>query len=144
MGTQMDHECVFCNVIQGKEVAYLVYEDKHFISILDKRPLFYGHCLVMPREHIQTFYDLPEDLIKPQFALVQRLGKAIEQAMSSEGSFIAMNNNVSQSVPHFHIHIVPRNQKDGLRGFFWPRQKYSDNEQIVELKERIITAIANR
>lgn len=121
----------------------MVYEDKNFVAILDKRPLFFGHCLVMPRDHIETLYDLPDLLVKPQFLLVKRIGQVIEQVMQSEGSFIAMNNKVSQSVPHFHIHIVPRNHKDGLRGFFWPRQNYVDDEQMIAIKNKIQSTIVN-
>lgn len=141
MENQAKNDCVFCKIIQGRDKAHLVYEDQDFIAILDRHPVFFGHSLVIPKQHIETFYELPEHLLISQFILVRRIGKAIEQAMLSEGSFIAMNNKVSQSVPHFHVHIVPRNYKDGLRGFFWPRQKYTDNEQMVSIQDKIITAI---
>jgi len=132
-----DKTCVFCQIAEGVEKSFVVYEDEHVISFLDKRPLFFGHCLLIPKKHIPTFYDLPSSLIKPFFSSAQKIGKAVEEAMTAEGSFIAMNNVISQSVPHFHIHIVPRNYKDGLKGFFWPRQQYSSEEHLREVQSKI-------
>jgi histidine triad (HIT) family protein len=105
--------------------AHVVAETEHTVSFLDHRPLFPGHTLVVPREHIETLRDLPAELIRPFFTEVQRLAVAVQDAMEAEGSFVAENNVVSQSVPHLHVHVVPRRRKDGLRGFFWPRTKYA-------------------
>src|SRR5687768_1348397 len=98
------------------------------MAFLDHRPLFEGHCLLIPRTHCETFADLAVELVGPLFEKARLLSMAIEQGLGADGTFLAMNNRVSQSVPHFHIHIVPRRRKDGLRGFFWPRQKYPDVE----------------
>lgn len=129
--------CIFCAINAEIEQAYSVFENENFFVILDKRPVFLGHCLVIPRNHFQTLNDLPDRLIKPLFTNVKRIGRAIEKAMESEGTFIAMNNKVSQSVPHLHVHIVPRNYNDGLRGFFWPRQSYVNEQQIIEVQNKI-------
>lgn len=133
----MQQTCLFCQIAKGKEKATVVFEDKRFIAFLDKRPLFPGHCLLMPKRHFTTLYDLPQSLIKPLFTLTQKIGEAIENAMQAEGSFIAINNQVSQSVPHLHIHIVPRKFKDGLKGFFWPRQNYQDEEHARQIQAAI-------
>jgi len=112
----------------------VVFEDEVSIAFLDHRPLFPGHCILIPKAHYQTFVDLPTDLIAPLFANAQLLAKGVEQAMEAEGTFVAINNRVSQSVPHFHIHIVPRRRKDGLKGFFWPRQLYKDKDAILAVQ----------
>lgn len=132
----MEEPCVFCQIIRHELPALILFQDEDFIAILDKRPLFLGHSLLMPVRHIHTFYDLPEDLVKPYFLRAQKLGSAIQKAMHSEGSFIAMNNIISQSVPHFHTHIVPRNHQDGLKGFFWPRQQFTE-EQMIAARDKI-------
>jgi len=106
----------------------VVFEDDTSIGFLDHRPVFPGHCLLIPKQHFETLADLPEDLIEPFFKNVQLLAKAVELGMGADGTFVAMNNKVSQSVPHLHVHIVPRRRKDGLRGFFWPRNKYQAEE----------------
>lgn len=137
-------QCVFCQIALGKEKAAIVFEDKRFIAFLDKRPLFFGHCLLMPKQHVATLYDLSETLIKPLFLLTQKIGKAIQTTFAADGSFIAINNQVSQSVPHMHIHIVPRKYKDGLKGFFWPRQKYIDENQINDIRAAIKKAIRQK
>ena len=123
--------CLFCEVAGGKTAAKIIFEDAISIAFLDHRPLFHGHCLLIPKAHYVTLTDLPADLVGPLFLNAQRLTKAVEAAMNAEGSFVAMNNVVSQSVPHFHIHIVPRKKGDGLKGFFWPRQKPGDLEMIA-------------
>ena len=123
--------CLFCDIATHKVEAKIVFEDAISLAFLDYRPLFAGHCLLIPRAHYATLADLPEDLVGPLFLNAQHLTKAVETAMRAEGSFVAMNNVVSQSVPHFHIHIVPRKKGDGLRGFFWPRQKLGDLEMIA-------------
>ena len=123
--------CLFCDIAAHKIEAKIVFEDAISLAFLDYRPLFAGHCLLIPKTHYATLADLPEDLVGPLFLNAQHLTKAVEAAMEAEGSFVAMNNVVSQSVPHFHIHIVPRKKGDGLRGFFWPRQKLGDLEMIA-------------
>lgn len=123
--------CLFCDIAAHKVEAKIVFEDAISLAFLDYRPLFAGHCLLIPKAHYATLTDLPEDLVGPLFLNAQHLTKAVEAAMNAEGSFVAMNNVVSQSVPHFHIHIVPRKKGDGLRGFFWPRQKLGDLEMIA-------------
>ena len=113
------------------------------MAFLDHRPLFPGHCLLIPKSHFETLSDLPEGLIKPFFFNVQLLARAVETAREAEGSFVAMNNRVSQSVPHLHVHIVPRRRKDGLKGFFWPRHKYANEAEMLEVQEAIRSAIAD-
>ena len=111
--------------------AHVVSETEQTVAFLDHRPLFPGHTLVVPREHVETLRDLPPELLTPFFAEVQRLAAAVQDAMHAEGSFVAENNVVSQSVPHLHVHVVPRRKKDGLRGFFWPRSKYADEDEMA-------------
>ena len=112
------------------------------MAFLDHRPLFPGHCLLVPREHFETLTDLPTELVGPFFENAQLLARAVEAGLASEGSFVAMNNRVSQSVPHLHVHIVPRRRKDGLKGFFWPRNKYKSEEEIVAVQQAIKSAVA--
>ena len=119
----------------------MVLEEPHTVAFLDHRPLFPGHCLVIPREHYETLADLPQELLEPFFSTVQLLSRAIPTAMKKPGSFVAMNNVVSQSVPHLHVHVVPRKPKDGLRGFFWPRHKYESDEQLAETRAAVKAAI---
>jgi histidine triad (HIT) family protein len=123
--------CVFCDIARGDGSAHFVLEDDLTVAFLDVRPLFPGHVLLIPRAHHETLTDLPEDLVQPFFARVRLLSGAVQAAMEADGSFVAMNNKVSQSVPHLHAHIVPRRRKDGLRGFFWPRTKYADEVQMA-------------
>lgn len=122
--------CAFCSVIAGAEQGALVYEDEKTTAFLDRQPVFHGHTLVMPKQHVETLSDLPVDEIPEVFGTVRLLMMAVEQAMRAHGTFIAINNRVSQSVPHLHVHIIPRRQKDGLRGFFWPRVKYEDEGHL--------------
>jgi histidine triad (HIT) family protein len=131
-------KCKFCKITKEELEAYRVFEDRISIGILDHRPLFPGHVLLMPKKHYITIADLPNDLIQAFFSNLQLVSKAVQQAMESQGTFIAMNNRVSQSIPHLHVHIVPRNKGDGLKGFFWPRQKYSSEEHKTEV-QRIIS-----
>ncbi|MGZ5336795.1 MAG: HIT family protein [Solirubrobacterales bacterium] len=119
-------DCRFCAIAAGAEQAHVVFEDDDFLAFLDKRPLFPGHSLLIPRAHHETLAELPDELVGPLFADARLLSRAIPAAVGKPGSFVALNNVVSQSVPHLHVHIVPRKPKDGLRGFFWPRQKYED------------------
>jgi histidine triad (HIT) family protein len=116
-------------------------EDEHTLAFLDNRPLFPGHSLLAPRDHHETLGDLPDELIGPLFESARLLSIAVPKAMRKPGSFVAMNNVVSQSVPHLHVHVVPRKQKDGLRGFFWPRTKYESEDQMREVAERVRRAV---
>jgi histidine triad (HIT) family protein len=133
--------CLFCGIVSGETAASVVFQDDISIAFLDHRPLFPGHCLLVPRSHYETLSDLPDDFVGPFFKNVQLLTRAVEMALEAEGSFVAMNNRVSQSVPHFHVHIVPRRRKDGLKGFFWPRNKYASEAEIVEVQKRIQSTI---
>jgi histidine triad (HIT) family protein len=134
-------QCVFCRIVAGELPASIVYSDDDHVAFLDVRPLFEGHTLVVPRLHAETLADLPGERVGPFFALVQRLSVAVPAAMDSAGTFVAMNNVVSQSVPHLHCHVVPRNFKDGLRGFFWPRTKYADDAARDAVAARIAAAL---
>ncbi|MGH9928439.1 MAG: HIT family protein [Pyrinomonadaceae bacterium] len=135
--------CLFCGIIGGEVNASIVFADNISMAFLDHRPLFPGHSLLVPRNHLETLGDLPTDLVGPFFENVQLLTRAVEVALEAEGSFVAINNRVSQSVPHLHVHIVPRRKKDGLKGFFWPRNKYDSEAQIVEVQKSIQAAIAS-
>lgn len=115
----------------------MVFEDDACAAFLDVRPLFHGHTLLVPRAHHETLADLPPDLVQPFFTRAQQLSVAVRDAMGAQGSFVAMNNVVSQSVPHLHCHVAPRVKKDGLRGFFWPRTKYGSDAEAAEVAERI-------
>src|SRR5262249_23566634 len=119
-------ECIFCRIAAREIPAAMVLEDEQFLAFLDYRPLFPGHCLLIPRTHVETLIDLPPESSAPLLAAAKKLCSAQERALGAEGSFVAINNRVSQSVPHLHVHVVPRRKKDGLRGFFWPRAKYKD------------------
>jgi histidine triad (HIT) family protein len=133
--------CPFCAIAQGEqEAAHVVHESEDVVAFLDHRPVFVGHTLVVPRDHIDTLLDLPAERIGPYFAEVQRVTAAVTKAMDAHGSFVAMNNVVSQSVPHLHTHVVPRRRKDGLRGFFWPRTKYESETAMAEVATRIRAA----
>src|SRR5881275_1829803 len=112
--------CAFCRIIRREEQAAIVFEDSLSLALLDRRPLFPGHCLLVPREHFETLADLPAPLVGPLFQNAQLLERAIEKGLEADGTFVAINNHISQSVPHVHIHLVPRHRKDGLKGFFWP------------------------
>ena len=134
-------DCKFCKIIRGEVQSYVVFEDEVSLAFLDHRPLVPGHCLLVPREHNKTMIDLPAALIAPLFINAKLLAQAVEQGIDAEGSFVAINNRVSQSVPHLHIHIVPRRRKDGLKGFFWPRQAYKDEDAILKVQKAIRSAI---
>jgi len=126
-------ECAFCGISTG-----LVYEDEQVVAFLDHRPLFPGHVLVAPRAHVETLADLPVAGVGPFFIAVRRVSGAVERAMGAGGTFVAINNKVSQSVPHLHCHVVPRTKGDGLRGFFWPRRRYASEDEMA----RVAAAIA--
>ncbi|HXM46801.1 MAG TPA: HIT family protein [Pyrinomonadaceae bacterium] len=134
--------CTFCKVVRGEVSPRIIFEDELSLAFLDHRPVFPGHCLLIPKAHFETLTDLPEDLIGPFFKNVQLLSRAVESAMEAHGTFVAMNNRVSQSVPHLHTHIVPRRRKDGLKGFFWPRQPYKSEEEAESVQEKIRRAVA--
>jgi len=137
----MKDKCVFCKIANGETLAAVVFEDDGSLAFLDHRPLFPGHCLLMPKKHFETLGDLPKELIAPFFSATQLLARAVELALDAEGTFVAMNNRVSQSVPHLHVHIVPRRRKDGLKGFFWPRKKYQSTDEIENIRGKIVRAI---
>lgn len=130
-------DCVFCKIASGKVSAFIVYEDVDVFCFLDSYPLFPGHVLVCPREHYETIADVPADLAGPLFLKTQLLCKAVESAVDAEGTFVAINNRVSQTVAHLHIHVVPRRRRDGLRGFFWPRQQYVDDKAREAVRDAI-------
>ena len=130
-------DCLFCRIVAGEAPAAIVAEDEHTVAFLAIRPLFHGHLLLVPRTHVVTLPDLPGELVAPLFTRAQALCRATEAAMDAKGTFVAMNNVVSQSVPHLHVHVVPRVPKDGLRGFFWPRTKYADEAEMQAVAARI-------
>lgn len=137
-----DASCVFCAILSGGMQATHVYDGERVAAFLDRRPLFPGHVLVVPRAHVATLTDLPEELIGPLFGQVRRLAGAVERALEAEGTFVAINNRISQSVPHLHVHIVPRRRGDGLKGFFWPRHGYRDAAHADSVAAAIRTALA--
>jgi histidine triad (HIT) family protein len=141
-GAKPESACRFCRIAAGEIPAAIVFEDESSIAFLDRRPLFAGHCLLIPRVHHATLPDLPPELVAPLFTNARRLARAVQQAMAAEGSFIAINNTVSQSVPHLHVHIVPRRKGDGLKGFFWPRHPYADEAQMLQVREAIREVLA--
>jgi len=134
-------DCRFCDIANGRAEGHIVFKDDVSLSFLDRRPLFPGHCLLAPREHYETVADLPADLVEPIFKNMQLLARAVEEATGAEGCFVAINNRVSQSIPHLHIHIVPRRRNDGLKGFFWPRHPYRDSEEILKVRDAIRSAV---
>ncbi len=139
----MEEECKFCAFVNGKKKASVVFKDEATLAFMDYKPIFHGHCLVIPREHFRTIMDVPDNLIPKLFKNVKMLSEAVKRAMSSEGILIIMNNTVSQSVPHLHIHIIPRNKGDGLKGFMWPRRSYENEKQTEEIQLRIKKEIDN-
>ena len=136
----MTDDCLFCSIIAGTTAATIVLETDEVVGFLDARPVFKGHTLMVPREHIVTLSDLPESLMVPLFGTAQQVADAITSGLGAQGTFVAMNNVVSQSVAHLHVHVVPRTKGDGLRGFFWPRTKYADGE-AEEYAAKIRTAL---
>lgn len=133
--------CLFCKIAARTVSAPLVFEDEAALAFLDHRPLFPGHTLLIPKQHVETLADLPAPLIQPFFAAAQLLSRAIESALAADGTFVAVNNRVSQSVPHLHVHIVPRREKDGLRGFFWPRQPYKTREEAESIRKTVADTV---
>lgn len=138
----MENTCSFCKIVRGQQESQVVFEDELSLAFLDRRPLFLGHCLLIPRDHYETLTDLPPSLVAPFFANAQLLSRAVQQAMGAEGILLAINNRVSQSVPHLHAHIVPRRHGDGLRGFFWPRTQYDGEAHMAQVGDQIRSALA--
>lgn len=129
--------CTFCRIVAGDAPAHVVLDDDVAVGFLDVRPLFPGHVLLVPREHVEILPDLPPALVGPLFQRAQRLAGAMVEVLGAQGSFVAMNNTVSQSVPHLHVHVVPRTKGDGLRGFFWPRTGYDSDEHAADVASRL-------
>jgi histidine triad (HIT) family protein len=134
-------ECLFCSAIDGSLDVQAVFQSDETFAFLDHRPVFKGHVLVVPRAHVVVLGDLPATDVGPYFLDVQRIATAVEVGLGAGGTFVALNNRVSQSVPHLHTHVVPRTKGDGLRGFFWPRTKYASEEESAEYAKRIADAI---
>ena len=135
-----DPNCLFCKIIHGGVKSARVYENKWALAFLDHRPVFPGHCLLVTTSHFGTLADVPLEQLGPVFAAVQLLTRAVMEATASEGTFVAVNNRVSQSVPHFHVHIVPRRKGDGLKGFFWPRHPYKNADEVARMRTAIEAA----
>ena len=135
------HDDVVCKIVRGELDAAVVYRDDDMVAFLDHRPVFKGHVLLSPIRHVSTLPDLPAELFVPLLALSQRVAAALPVALRAEGTFVAINNVVSQSVPHLHMHVVPRTKGDGLRGFFWPRTKYADPAERAAYAGRIRAAL---
>jgi histidine triad (HIT) family protein len=133
--------CVFCGIVAGSVPAFLVTRDEAGVAFLDTRPVFPGHVLVVPPTHIETLSSLPATSLAGYFGLVQRVAAAVEKGLEADGTFVAINNRISQSVPHLHTHVVPRRRKDGLRGFFWPRTRYGSDEEAADYATRIAAAL---
>ena len=133
--------CAFCEIIAGRLPADVILDEPEALAFLDRRPVFPGHTLLVPRSHIGSLDDLPVDLVGPLFDAARRLSRAVQVAVEADGSFVAVNNHISQSVPHLHVHILPRRRRDGLRGFFWPRLGYEDEVHRLRTAEAIKAAL---
>lgn len=133
--------CTFCAIVAGDVAARVVWEDQQTLGFLDSHPVFPGHTLVVPKIHHGTLAELPAELLAPLFGAAQTIAAAMPAAMGADGTLVAINNVVSQSVPHLHVHVVPRKFKDGLRGFFWPRQKYAGDEHADAVQQAIRAAL---
>lgn len=129
--------CPFCEIVAGRASAHVVLDQPRAVAFLDARPLFHGHVLLVPRAHVETLSDLPHEDVGPLFEHAQRVARAVEAALAADGTFVAINNKVSQSVAHLHVHIVPRRKKDGLRGFFWPRHPYATDEEAAKVAAQV-------
>lgn len=137
----MPAPCLFCEIAARRVPAAIVWEDERFLAFLDHRPLFPGHTLLIPKTHYETLPDLPVETTGPLFVHARAFCSAVSQAVEAPGSFLAVNNRISQSVPHLHVHIVPRREKDGLKGFFWPRTKYRDDGELENIRAAIAGAV---
>ena len=138
-----DPSCTFCRIVAGELPAHEVLRDDAVVAFLDVRPLFHGHVLVVPVAHAEALPDLPVEQVGPFFERVQALSVAVRDATGAQGTFVAVNNVVSQSVPHLHAHVVPRTKGDGLRGFFWPRTTYPDPDQAAAVAASIASALGD-
>ncbi len=139
--TAFDPACAFCRIVADDDPDILVYRSEHVVGFLDTRPVFHGHCLLVPREHHETLDELPAELAVPLLTATQVTMRALRAAVDAQGTFVASNNVVSQSVPHLHVHVVPRRRRDGLRGFFWPRHPYADDAALQQMRDRVRAAI---
>ncbi|MFI6826191.1 MULTISPECIES: HIT family protein [unclassified Kribbella] len=135
-------DCLFCSIIAGTTPAQIVLETPEIVGFLDIRPVFKGHTLIVPREHVLTMVEMTDELLVPLFGAARSVASAVRTAFDAQGSFVAVNNVVSQSVPHLHVHVVPRTKGDGLRGFFWPRTKYADESEAAEYAGKLRAALA--
>jgi histidine triad (HIT) family protein len=135
-------DCLFCAVVAGSESSHVVLDEPDVLAFLDHRPVFKGHVLVIPRVHVVTLPELPVELLTPVFGAVARCAAAMVDGLGADGSWVAQNNTVSQAVPHLHVHVVPRRRGDGLRGFFWPRQRYDGEQEMVDYASRLRAALA--
>jgi histidine triad (HIT) family protein len=136
-------QCPFCQIVSGELSSAVVFRDDSHVAFLDHRPLFHGHVLVVPRRHVMTLPELEPDEVGALFLLVRLIAAALPAGLGCEGTFVALNNVVSQSVPHLHVHVVPRTKGDGLRGFFWPRTSYESAEQMEEVREKVSRALGS-
>lgn len=141
MRVNAQSSCSFCQIVADDDPELLVYRSEHVVGFLDIRPVFHGHCLLVPRAHYETLDQMPLELAQPLLHATQVTMRALAEAVGAQGTFIANNNVVSQSVPHLHVHVVPRRRKDGLRGFFWPRHPYEDAAALDDMRKRVRTAI---
>ncbi|HEY3318067.1 MAG TPA: HIT family protein [Coriobacteriia bacterium] len=139
--SDFDPDCPFCAITHGEDAADIVYADELAVAFLDRRPLFPGHVLLAPRAHVPTLADLPDDMVAPLFTLARAMSAAVRIAMEGDGSFLAVNDHVSQSVPHLHVHVVPRRYHDGLRGFFWPRHAYASDAERETVRLAVAEAV---
>jgi histidine triad (HIT) family protein len=142
MAAKAPKPCTFCAIIRGEIPAHRVLDEPHAVAFLDSHPLFLGHVLVVPRDHVVTLTDLPEEQVGPLFTTIQRLDRAVEAALEADGSMVLNNNVISQSVPHLHVHVIPRNKGDGLRFWLGPRTKYADDAEAADYARRISEAYA--
>jgi histidine triad (HIT) family protein len=138
----MPQDCVFCRIVRGEVQARTIHEDERTIVFLDSGPLFPGHCLVCPKDHYDTLLDVPGDLLEPLFSTAKLMAAAVERGLGAQGSFMAINNRISQSVPHLHVHVVPRRRQDGLKGFFWPRRPYKDEAEAAATQKALQQAVS--
>jgi histidine triad (HIT) family protein len=136
--------CVFCQIVAGEAPAHVVLDDDVAVGFLDVRPLFPGHVLLVPRDHVETLPELAPEAVGPFFERAQRVAAAVVEVLGAQGSFVAMNNVVSQSVPHLHVHVVPRTKGDGLRGFFWPRTGYDSDDHAADIATRLRDRLSTR
>ena len=135
--------CVFCKIVRGEMKTHQVYEDQDTIVFLDNGPIFAGHCLVCPKTHVETVMDLPDRLMTPLLSTARLVAQAVERGLNAQGSFMAINNRISQSVPHLHMHVIPRTRGDGMKGFFWPRRPYRDEQHAAETADALRRALAD-